>query len=129
MKFQRFIGSTGREALAQVREALGPQAMILSNRSVAEGIEILACDETDFSSAIGDQALSAAMSADRDAAPLPDASGRDGLQDLMTEIRTMRDSLETRLAELTEAAQQQRDPAKSDALKAVLRGHGFRCEL
>ena len=120
MKFQRFIGSTGREALAQVREALGPQAMILSNRSVAEGIEILACDETDFSSAIGDQALSAAMSADRDAAPLPDASGRDGLQDLMTEIRTMRDSLETRLAELTEAAQQQRDPAKSDALKALL---------
>lgn len=48
MKVQRFIGSTSGETLDHVRNALGPNAMILSNRSIDEGIEILACSEKDF---------------------------------------------------------------------------------
>ena len=52
MKVQRFIGINGREALGLVRLALGPAAMILSNRTVAQGIEILACSSQDFNGII-----------------------------------------------------------------------------
>ena len=52
MKVQRFIGSTSGETLDHVRNALGPNAMILSNRSIEEGIEILACSENDLKDVI-----------------------------------------------------------------------------
>ncbi|HYG44334.1 MAG TPA: flagellar biosynthesis protein FlhF [Bordetella sp.] len=42
MKISRFIGATSREVMRQVRDALGPDALIVSNRSVADGIEVMA---------------------------------------------------------------------------------------
>ncbi|MBV7487071.1 flagellar biosynthesis protein FlhF [Bordetella sp. BOR01] len=42
MKISRFIGATSREVMRQVREALGPDALIVSNRSVADGVEVMA---------------------------------------------------------------------------------------
>jgi flagellar biosynthesis protein FlhF len=42
MNVRKFTGSTSREAWHLVREALGPDAVILSNRSVDGGVEILA---------------------------------------------------------------------------------------
>lgn len=47
MKIKRFIGSDSRSAMRQVKEILGPEAIILSNRSVPEGIEILAAEDFD----------------------------------------------------------------------------------
>lgn len=44
MKASRFVGSTNREALRQVRLALGPDAIILSNRRINGGVEIMAVD-------------------------------------------------------------------------------------
>ncbi|KAA0910747.1 hypothetical protein [Pusillimonas sp. ANT_WB101] len=44
MKASRFVGSTNREALRQVRLALGPDAIILSNRRINGGVEIMAAD-------------------------------------------------------------------------------------
>ena len=52
MKTQRFFALTARDALSQVRESLGPDAIILSNRSVNNGVEILASDEREFALAI-----------------------------------------------------------------------------
>ena len=52
MKVHRFIASSAREALSLVREALGPEAMILANRSAEAGIEILACSERDYATVI-----------------------------------------------------------------------------
>src|SRR5690606_4729242 len=42
MKVSRCIGASSRDVMRQVREALGPDALIVSNRSVADGVEVLA---------------------------------------------------------------------------------------
>lgn len=42
MKFRRFTGRDAREAMDRVRAALGSEAIILKNRSIADGVEILA---------------------------------------------------------------------------------------
>ncbi|OHC12762.1 MAG: flagellar biosynthesis protein FlhF, partial [Pseudomonadales bacterium GWC1_66_9] len=45
MSVRRFVAASSREAMRQVRQLLGEDALILSNRPVAEGVEILALAE------------------------------------------------------------------------------------
>jgi len=47
MKIRRFQGATTREVLAQIRSALGADAVILSNRDVVGGVEIVAAVDFD----------------------------------------------------------------------------------
>jgi flagellar biosynthesis protein FlhF len=42
MKIKRFVAKDMRSALTEVKEFLGPDAIILSNKKVAEGVEIVA---------------------------------------------------------------------------------------
>ena len=42
MKLSRFVGATVREAMRQVRDALGPDALIVSNRTVDGAVEVVA---------------------------------------------------------------------------------------
>ena len=42
MNVNRFTARTSREALARVREAFGDDAVVLSTRPCAEGVEVLA---------------------------------------------------------------------------------------
>jgi flagellar biosynthesis protein FlhF len=48
MSIKRFFGITTRDALRMVRDALGPDGVILSNRSVDGGVEILALGAEDI---------------------------------------------------------------------------------
>lgn len=48
MSIKRFFGNTTRDALRMVRDALGPDGVILSNRSVDGGVEILALRAEDI---------------------------------------------------------------------------------
>ena len=50
MNVKKFSASSSREALRQVREALGPDAVILSNRNLDGKVEILALASDDMSS-------------------------------------------------------------------------------
>jgi flagellar biosynthesis protein FlhF len=50
MNVKKFTGTTSREAWRLVREALGPDAVILSNRTVDGGVEILALAGEDMAS-------------------------------------------------------------------------------
>ena len=50
MNVKKFFANTSREALRKVRDALGPDAVILSNRSTEGGVEILALASEDISS-------------------------------------------------------------------------------
>ena len=50
MNVKKFSASSSREALRQVREALGPDAVILSNRNLNGQVEILALASDDMSS-------------------------------------------------------------------------------
>lgn len=45
MKVRRYFAADMRSALAMVRESQGPDVIILSNRKVADGIELLTADE------------------------------------------------------------------------------------
>ncbi|HEY1146924.1 MAG TPA: flagellar biosynthesis protein FlhF, partial [Pseudoduganella sp.] len=50
MNVKKFTAPTSREALRKVREALGPDAVILSNRPVDGAVEILALANDDAAS-------------------------------------------------------------------------------
>ena len=50
MNVKKFTAPTSREALRKVREALGPDAVILSNRAVDGIVEILALASDDVAS-------------------------------------------------------------------------------
>lgn len=55
MKIKRFVGTDMRQVLRRVREDQGPDAVILSNRRVDEGIEVVAA--VDYDEALMQQAL------------------------------------------------------------------------
>jgi flagellar biosynthesis protein FlhF len=50
MNVKKFTAPTSREALRRVRDALGPDAVILSNRATDTGVEVLALASEDISS-------------------------------------------------------------------------------
>jgi flagellar biosynthesis protein FlhF len=146
MKIQRFFAATAREALTQVRESLGPDAIILSNRNVDDGVEILASHESDLSSAVQQTQMAAPnyspkTNTDKPATsnqPTPTVANNQStttqtisnsdLSMIMNEIRAMRGSLETQLSTLTWNEQQQRHPAKSGILRELL-AMGFSTSL
>ncbi|MGH8762338.1 MAG: flagellar biosynthesis protein FlhF [Nitrosospira sp.] len=52
MSIKRFLAKTTRDALHMVREALGPDGVILSNRTVDGGVEILALGSEDITALV-----------------------------------------------------------------------------
>lgn len=48
MKVKRYLASTSREALRQVKEELGVDAVILSNRKTRDGVEIMALADSEM---------------------------------------------------------------------------------
>jgi len=52
MNVKKFIAGSSRDAWRQVRESLGPDAVILSNRNIDDGVEILAMANEDMSSLV-----------------------------------------------------------------------------
>lgn len=59
MNIRRFFGKNSREALTMVRQAFGDNAVILSNRAVAGGNEIMAIRETEINAVIDHKTTSA----------------------------------------------------------------------
>ncbi|MFN0302506.1 MAG: flagellar biosynthesis protein FlhF [Burkholderiales bacterium] len=53
MKPKKFVAATTRAALTKVREALGDDAVILSNRATHNGVEVVAIAESEFESLVG----------------------------------------------------------------------------
>lgn len=120
MNISRFLGSTNREALRQVRLALGPDALIVSNRRVNGGVEILATDAT------------SAEAAAASAAPMPSGAvsppeGDTGVE-VMSAIGEMRGALEARMDDLMWGNQLRRVP-QAAALFQTMLGFGFSTAL
>ena len=59
MKIKRFVASTMREAIRLVRDEQGPDAVILSNRRVDAGVEVVAA--VDYDEALMRQATKPAV--------------------------------------------------------------------
>ncbi|MDK3024817.1 flagellar biosynthesis protein FlhF [Cupriavidus taiwanensis] len=94
MSVAKFVAANGREAMRQVREAMGPDAVVLSNRTVEGGVEIVAMRDTD----LGSVQATAQVYVPPAPAPEPAAIG-----DLRGELQSMRAMLERQLAGISAA--------------------------
>ena len=74
MNVKKFIANSSREAWRQVREALGPDAVILSNRNIPDGVEILAMANEDMTTLVAPGAAREAVARPQ-AASLQQQSG------------------------------------------------------
>ena len=76
MKIKRFVAQDMRQALRMVREALGEDAVILSNKSVEGGIELTAAVDLvdDLADDTVDQRIPEARSSRLQAQPPPPRS-------------------------------------------------------
>ncbi|MFZ2207365.1 MAG: flagellar biosynthesis protein FlhF [Porticoccaceae bacterium] len=123
MKIKRYFAADAREAMRLVREDQGPNAVILANRSVNGGVEIIAAEDYDESSfdeaaPLFDAAAPAAARSEPQPAPQPEpqpllrpvaagvgpaeAASGDGptLAAMQREMRTLRGLLENQLSHL-----------------------------
>jgi flagellar biosynthesis protein FlhF len=153
MNVKKFSASTSREALRMVRDALGPDAVILSNRSANGVVEILALAGEDMSAlsqpvveqpVLSESTLAAlapkhhveseqaaglaqALEVARGVTVEKEAASNE-FTEVMHEIRSMRGMLESQLAELSWSSQQKREPVKSAVLREMLAA-GFSASL
>ncbi len=144
MNVQKFLAPNSRDALRHVRDAMGADAVILSNRSVPEGVEIMAMANADIASLTASSVereveprldWSARQSAriernTESAAPRQDYPVReaptarveqpDEVSRMMQEIRAMRGMLELQLAEIAWDGMRQRDPNRAHIMLELL---------
>lgn len=148
MNVRKFSANTSREAIRLLRDALGSDAVILSNRNVDGRVEILAMAEEVISSIaaspiaqttvpaapkftprIDDERYSESNTDYRSTIPEKNVNISPGeMADVMTEIRSMRGMLEAQLAEISWANTQKRQPQKAEILKEML-ATGFSASL
>jgi flagellar biosynthesis protein FlhF len=140
MMVRTFYGTTTRDALNRVREALGPDAMILSNRNTAAGVEIMAVSEVEVRTVTANAAKRAAAAYTdtaavqpirerplaTSAAPAPDvlsvapAQAAGPSYDLVQEVRFLRSMLEGQLAAFAWHELVRSEPAKIEVLRRLL---------
>ena len=153
MNVKKYTASNSRDALRKVRDELGPEAVILSNRSVEGGVEIMALANEDIAALIAPSVEKEAV-AKPQLMPLPNKRSTDSnqaanlagaletarttltakkaaaseLTEVMSEIRSMRGMLEAQLAELSWGAAQNRQPHRAEILRELLAA-GFSASL
>lgn len=121
MNAYRFVGASSREVLGKVRTALGEDALILSNRPVEGGLEVLALPGTAF--ALGENPPSGESPSAESPAPAVHAAAPDGqsaIQDVLDEIQSVRKLLQHELGALACGELQRRDPQRAAALRELL---------
>lgn len=75
MNVRKFIAATAREALHKVKELLGPDAIILSNRAIPGGVEIMAVAASDMDMIVPPPARESSPADDYTVRLSPAASG------------------------------------------------------
>jgi len=152
MNVKRIVAKTSREAMRQLRDLLGPDAVILSNRAVDGGVEVLALPAEDIA-AMAPPAMEEPTAVSPAMAPEPKAQYRsepepavtfkrrlieriavpsqDGsqlAQSVISEIKTLHMRLESQLADLTWRDLPGRDPAGATVMRDMLAA-GFSATL
>ncbi len=125
MKIKRFVAQDMRQALRMVREALGDEAVILSNKSVEGGVEITAAVDLvdDFNPDTVDQRIPGAESAAREGAPSDKDTGRgdsDPLADMRREMQSLRRWMQAELSGLSWYDLGQRAPHSQELLGRLM---------
>lgn len=150
MNVKRIIAKTSREAMRQLRDTLGPDAVILSNRQVEEGVEVLAMPAEDIASMAPPAAdlppapapaPATAPRTEMDTAPavafkrrlvervaVPSADTAQLAQSVIGEIKAMQAKLESQLADIVWRDLPGRDPSAAAVMRDML-GAGFSATL
>jgi flagellar biosynthesis protein FlhF len=132
MKIKHYRAADMRQALRQVRDAQGPDAVILSSRRIANGVEVVAAVDYDVDAADASVASEAARTESRiptaaDYAALAQrfAGGQERQEisdlpaDANEELRTLRRMLETQLATLAWNDLTRRAPIQTELLRQL----------
>ena len=131
------VAPSSREALRLVREKLGSDAIIVSNRVTAEGVEIVAMLEESVAvqpapvaPVVAPEPLSAARSpaVEPPSAPSITSAGASDDASVLREIHSMRGMIEEQLAGIVWNEAQRRDPVRGHLLRTLL-GAGFSARL
>ncbi|MCB1984885.1 MAG: flagellar biosynthesis protein FlhF [Burkholderiales bacterium] len=150
MKVKRYVAATAREALRKVKEDLGAEAIILSNRQTSAGVEILALADTDMSNLVDTHPVehlrepnkgksthiqSELVDSDHVYTAQPTTPNIDQkmtervpenvvseefVRSLMKEIHAMKSTMEEQLATVAWGNTTQRSPEKMKILRALL---------
>lgn len=141
MNIRKFIAPTAREALRDIRNELGDEAVILSNRKVEAGVEIIAMANEAIEQLTGNAPAQQAIQAvraerkpvahaglyaiaqpepARAAAPEPATAAPQSTDNILGEIKTMHSMLQQQLASLSWNDAQQRDPQRAGLLRRML---------
>jgi len=142
MNIRKFIAPTARQALRDIRNELGEEAVILSNRKVDEGVEIIALANEEQLSGIMDQGAwignqgagvgrvstrPLRQAQDRHVglkpdlpATVPQSSILNSESSILVEIKSMHSMLRQQLAALSWNDVQQRDPQRAALLRRML---------
>ena len=137
MKIKRFVADSMREALASVREEQGADAVIISNRRIEGGIELITAvdyDETLIEEALkrlrplpaaAPVAAAAPPAAAPPSAALSESVARvirsqsEGMLDMRREVETLRSLLQNQLASLAWSDRLRREPQKAAVLRSL----------
>ncbi|MHB1092456.1 flagellar biosynthesis protein FlhF [Thiobacillus sp.] len=152
MNVRRIVAKTSREAMRQLRDALGPDAVILSNRAVEGGVEVLALPAEDIAAmapaVVEEPAASPSHRAPmRETRPevepepevtikrrliervaVPSEDSAQLAQSVISEIKSMQARLESQLADLAWRDLPGRNPAGASLMRDMLAA-GFSATL
>ena len=140
MSVKRYFAATARMALREIRDELGEDAVILSNRKVEGGVEIMALADAEIAQMTGQHkaaALVASKPVARQAvAPVakavathtPPLSPQADHQDILGEIKSMHSMLQQQLCTMSWNDAQQRDPQRASLMRRMLNA-GFSTHL
>ena len=158
MNVKRIVAKTSREAMRQLRDVLGPDAVILSNRAVEGGVEVLAMPAEDIaaiappvveapvhivSARKPEPAMQREPDPEQEVEPAPAVTikrrliervampGDDSAQlaqSVISEIRAMQMRLESQLADMTWRDLPARDPSGAAMMRDMLSA-GFSATL
>ena len=123
MKVHKFVGANSREALREVKRELGPDAAILSNRAVPNGVEITAMASSALAAMSEPQPAAVAApaeSAKTEPAPPPAERKEQWFEAMMTEIKSLRGVLEDQLGGVIWGDLQRREPVRARLLRDLL---------
>ncbi|GJL71311.1 MAG: hypothetical protein NMNS01_05100 [Nitrosomonas sp.] len=142
MNVKKYIAATSREALRLVKNELGDDAVILSNRQTVNGVEIMALASNEMSNLTANpeapakttkseqnsSVFSQSFCAESDKQAVfsqPNMPTSESLMcDIITEIKAMRNAMENQLATVAWGNFTQRHPVKTKLLRNLLRA-GF----
>src|SRR5450759_745492 len=130
MNVRKFCANTSRQALNLVRQGLGPDALILSNRAVDGGVEILAVAQGDLSPHTATaqaaarerqpQEKNTAPDSGRSPGPVAPAAEDPASRSLAGEIKSMRGLIEEQLVYQAWDTAQRHEPGKARVLRDML---------